>query len=104
MVIDSLEKINPENRVIVRYKDLALNPKEELLKICQMAGINFEEDMLNYSNHVHHNIGGNPTRMRKNYVGIRYDDKWKTGLSKYELLIAGFFNKIIENRLQKVRD
>ena len=101
-MINFLNKINPENRITVRYNDLALNPEKELLRICKIAGIDFEENMLNYSAYIHHNIGGNPTRMRKKDASIKYDDRWKTGLSKYELLMAMFFNHLIEKKLQKV--
>jgi len=100
-MINFLNKINPENRITVRYNDLALNPEKELLRICKIAGIDFEENMLNYSAYIHHNIGGNPTRMRKKDASIKYDDRWKTGLSRYELLMAMFFNHLIEKKLQK---
>lgn len=91
-----------KTRLIVRYKDLALNPEKELLRICKIAGIDFEENMLDYLAYIHHNIGGNPTRMRKKDASIKYDDRWKTGLSRYELLMAMFFNHLIEKKLQKV--
>jgi len=40
--------------------------------------------------------------MRKKDASIKYDDQWKTGLSRYELLMAMFFNHLIEKKLQKV--
>ncbi len=103
-MIKFFKKLSLGDKVIVSYKDFTLNPETELLKICQTLGADLEQGMLNYSAHEHHNIGGNPTRMCKKNISIRYDDQWKTGLSRYELLLAKFFNKIITIKLEKLID
>jgi hypothetical protein len=63
---DKFSKKNPPSlMVVMNYKYLALNPEEELTKACRMIGVNFEDGMLNYYRFTRHNIGGNPTRMKK---------------------------------------
>ncbi len=45
-----MSKKAPKQLFFLRYEDLIVHPKEELLKICDFLDFPFDEDMLNYHN------------------------------------------------------
>lgn len=99
-ILKFLMKISFKNAIIVRYKDLALNPEKELTRICSFIGVPFERNMLEFGKIQHHNLGGNPMRINKKQTKeIKYDDAWKFQLSKYELLIGNFWDNLLNKRL-----
>ena len=87
--IIKLLSYNSWDVMLVKYEDLSLDLKRELRRICAFIGVEYEDSMLNFSEVLHHNIGGNPTRMFKSNK-IKYDDGWKRGLTKFEKFIADY--------------
>jgi hypothetical protein len=67
---NSLKKIREDQKLIVRYEDLVLNPTDELSRICGFLGVAFNTEMMNYhaETYAHH------------YEPASFD-KWK-GLNK----------------------
>ena len=43
----------------VRYEELASDPERAVRRLCAVAGLDFEPDMLAYERHEHHPLGGN---------------------------------------------
>lgn len=88
--------ISPYHILQIKYEDLANNPSENLKKICNFLGIQFEENMLNFTSFVHHVANGNDMRFNKSSV-IRLDLSWKQKLSldqkRYFEKIAGKLNR-----------
>lgn len=85
-----IEQHVPEaDRLLVRYEDLATEPRNELERICQFIGIPFEESMLNFKRKVHHNVNGNDMRFG-DASEIRLDTSWTQKLSGDE---AAYFNR-----------
>jgi hypothetical protein len=85
-----LDKYIPaSNMLVVRYEDLVLNAQDELNKICKWADIEFDEQMLNFSEAPHHNINGNDIRFIKTSKLI-LDEKWRKNLSKEDI---DYFNE-----------
>ena len=57
--------VSEEHMFHVRYEDLDSNSTEELTRICDFLGIQFEESMLDYASHVHHITNVNNMRFRE---------------------------------------
>lgn len=93
-----LFRIPEDNRIFVRYEDLASNPERELKRICRYLNLSFRNEMLEFSDKPYHIIGGNRMRFRKNQV-IKLDEKWHQELTYKEKkvcsLIAGVLNKVL---------
>ena len=62
------------------YDQLVNNPDRILKNIMNWIGLTFEEDQLNWTDHEHHNIGGNRMRRVKNNR-INPDYIWRENLS-----------------------
>lgn len=81
--------------VLVKYGDLANNPKSELKRILSVVGLSFEKEMLSFRNNIQHQIGGNRMRLRSSEE-IREDTEWKEALSYSQKVIlfalAGWMN------------
>jgi hypothetical protein len=54
-----LRNFSDERKLEVRYEKLASNPLETTKEICAFLGLNFEQGMLQYWRHDHHDISGN---------------------------------------------
>jgi hypothetical protein len=55
--------VAPEHRMLMRYEDLALNPEENLRKLCDWLEVEFDPQMLDFSKELpSHAAGGNPRR------------------------------------------
>jgi len=90
-------KFIPASHILhIKYEDLAIDPKKTLNIICKFLGINFEENMLNFTNFIHHVANGNDMRFNKNSK-IKLDVSWKEKLSseqkRYFENIAGGLNR-----------
>ena len=64
----------------VRYEALCLRPREVIEEILDWLGLPFEEKMLDWAGHEHHNFAGNPMRYSENST-ISIDTEWKKKLS-----------------------
>jgi len=66
--------------VPVRYEDLTANPRAELRRVLEAVGLPWEESMLRYREHPHHNIEGNRMRLETD-SNIRADNEHLQALS-----------------------
>ncbi|MFH1767048.1 MAG: sulfotransferase, partial [Patescibacteria group bacterium] len=95
----SLFKDNVDEKSIihVQYETIAISPRDELKRICNFLGIDFEEAMLNYAAKPNHTTNGNDkVRFRKSSE-IKLDTSWCEHLSdedqRYFESRAGQLNK-----------
>lgn len=74
--------------ITVRYEDLARQPEQELRRICERFGLEFESAMSRPSTVDIHNISGNQWRFeRKEQVPIRVDEKWRRKLTRIDRIL-----------------
>lgn len=80
-----LEKqVRDDDRLILRYEDLAANSQEVGKQLCNFLRIQFEEKMLDLDASVRHMVNGNDTRFAAS-KGIQLDERWKNELSGDDL-------------------
>lgn len=65
--------------VLVRYEDLTADPVTELRRVLGAVGLPWEESILRYREHTHHNIEGNRMRMATDSA-IRADNEYLRAL------------------------
>ena len=70
----------------VRYEDLATSPQQTVGGIMNWLDLPFEPSRLNWTQFVHHNVGGNPIRFVRQRE-IRLDTSWRTELSIHQKLL-----------------
>jgi hypothetical protein len=46
-------------KIIVRYEELAVSPAEVTRRLCDFVGLDYRPDMLEFTRHEHHPLGGN---------------------------------------------
>ncbi len=99
------KRLPKEDRILVRYEDLARHPVTTLIKICQFIGVPYDAGMIAFRSRIGHNVGGNRMRFDK-ATEIRVDDSWKTGLSARDtaifLLIGGPLNLLLSRSASKL--
>ncbi len=82
----------------VCYEDLCRCPEQELMRICNVIGVDYQPAMLEFRNDVH-NLGGNAMRFRANERDIRLDEKWRREMKAEDLRtferVAGNLNKVL---------
>jgi hypothetical protein len=86
----------------VGYEELALFPDITLTKICEWAGIDFDDKMLNPANSKSHIIAGNIVRADKQKRSkIIYDARWLTAFKPvfWAFFFMPFFNKFNKKRV-----
>lgn len=77
--------VNRKPHRVVKYEDLAARPVETISDIMQWLELDLEPSQINWTEHKHHNIGGN--RMRYGgQSGIRVDTTWKSNMGLFEKL------------------
>lgn len=108
------EKFPAEKKMVVRYEELATNPQAVLERVCQLLGIEFTPEMIEYWRHDHHHIVGSRgtnalifkyrgqqlhqgvREVHGSYyqdtdLGIKFDLRWQKEFSPDQLEV---FNKI----------
>lgn len=79
----------------IRYEELCRSPERTLKTICGFLGLDYA-DMLSFKSCIHHNIGGNRMRLRREECIIE-DMRWRKELSEEDLSafdqIAGDLNR-----------
>lgn len=68
----------------VRYEDLAADAAQELHRLCEFIGIEYESGMLEFRSRRHHLVNGNDMRLGGSST-IRLDEAWKERLSDVDL-------------------
>lgn len=100
----------PDDRIVINYEDLAVNPIQVIESVCSFLQIEFEPRMLEFNERAHHLIGGNhgliiqndhaklpaverliqyktPEKTVEYYRslnGFRLDERWRTELTEAE--------------------
>jgi len=90
------QHVSPEHVLLIKYEDLTSNPRNELLKICNFAGLEFEERMLDFKSKIHHLAAGSDMRFNDSSI-IKTDLKWKQKLPQDDYIyfekMAGSLNR-----------
>lgn len=85
-----------QHKIRVKYENLVANPAQELRRICEFVGLEFEENMLDFGSKEHHIVAGNNMRFRKSSA-IYADFAWQRELTeadrKYFMQRAGKLNR-----------
>jgi hypothetical protein len=71
-----LNLISRHDHVLLRYDRLVANPKQELLRLLDFIGLEFELQQLNWAGRIKHNISGNGMRF-SNRGELRQDESWR---------------------------
>jgi hypothetical protein len=66
--------------IAVRYEKLVSEPAIQIARILRRAGLEFEEEQLDWARRTKHNIGGNRMRFSPGRQ-LREDTSWRDGLS-----------------------
>jgi len=85
-----MKSIPSQNKRRLRYEDLCDNPERELIDLCQFLDLPFENQMLDFSIRIVHNIPGNPMLFKRTDKIVK-DERWKSESSQCDLDI---FDKI----------
>lgn len=90
--------IPKDQKLILKYEDLCLDPEAQLRRICDFVGVPFDEHTLKLSKTEKHNVGGSPHRFNKTETKVILDERWKQGLTPQEQEAfnwsAGFVNRL----------
>ncbi len=91
------------NKLTVYYESLCRDPENEMRRICQFIGIQFEQDCVELVKHGKHNICGNPMRFRTDERQIRLDESWISELTdqqktRFRQSAAGIINRMLGYR------
>ncbi len=76
---------NNSSYSLVRYEDFMSNPKSTIKKIIGELGLTSTVSYINGSTiklNIDHTVSGNPMRFKNGNVALKYDERWKTGLSE----------------------
>ena len=77
-------KLPLEDIIMIRYKDLAVNTRSTIEKICNFIEVDFDDSVYGFMEHEHHILGNN--KMRKSRSSeIFFDEKWKKSLTDKQL-------------------
>jgi hypothetical protein len=70
---------------VVRYEDLATSPVENVRRLTEGLGLQFEPEQMNWAtqNRERHDCGGNRMRFNGDNT-IRISESWKTGLTRLQ--------------------
>lgn len=85
------KKRYPNKTIFLRYEDFCKDPEWAIKKILNKVNLNFEPEMLKFREKIHHQVDGNPLRLKKGNQEIKEDLAWKEELP--------FGDKVIFNTL-----
>lgn len=71
-----IKKRNKAKSVFIKYEDFCKNPQKSLELVLHKIDLNFESEMLNFRDKIHHQVGGNHLRFSKDKE-IKLDSAWK---------------------------
>ena len=89
----------PEQRISISYEKLAVEPYDEIRRLCDFLQIEFQPEMLNYWGFDHHIVGGNfGTRSLifryRNEADIKNGEVWTKKLEKLADRRKGYYEKM----------
>ena len=79
-----LERLPDTSLIRVRYEDLCSNAENELRRISEFVGLEYEDGMRDFASNVHHIANGNDMRYQTSSE-IRYDERWRQEMSEQDL-------------------
>ena len=96
-----IKKRNNVENIFVKYEDFCKNPEKILRRILKKLNLEFEPEMLNFRDKIHHQIEGNRLRFSKSKK-IRVDNSWKKEMPILDRLkfnfLFGWLNLIYKLR------
>ena len=104
--INLFQLLRNREHVVVEYEQLARDPEKLLRQLMHRLGLEFEPELLNWAEHVHHNVGSAKSVLRKTKgSSIRADNAWYNTIPKYRQVVINFLSwpGRILNRIKKRR-
>ncbi len=80
--------------IIVNYREYTQHPENVRQAIANYLNIKIDNSTINIDTKTYHLVAGNPMRYKGNLI-IRYDNKWKQGLTKEQI-------QIIDNNIYRL--
>ena len=77
--------IHDNDLLHVKYEDICSNPQQELTRICEYLGVEFEAGMLHRPEIDIHDLGGSPSKLDAGRRQIRLDTRYVGAFSDAEL-------------------
>lgn len=78
--------VRPEDRMVVRYEEMATNTGAMLDQLCAFMGVSYEDGMQRLDSGLRHVVNGNQgTKQNSRRLGIRLDEAWRDNLSATDL-------------------
>lgn len=74
-----------DNYLLIKYEDLCNDPNTTLNRILNRVDLTFIEEQLDFSNRIHHNVGGNRMRGLTDQK-IELDKSYRSGISRFRWL------------------
>ena len=101
-----LNLISRHDHVLLRYDRLVASPKQELLRLLDFIGLEFEPGQLNWAGRIKHNISGNGMRF-SDRGELRQDESWRDILSprllaRIDAAIVGLEARIAGDEYRRV--
>ena len=94
---ENIHGCNPDRYLRLRYEDLIANPKSELERIMEMAGLSNRNLGFIDGTTVHlastHTVSGNPNRFQTGAIKLRCDEEWKHAMSKVQRNTVTFLTR-----------
>jgi hypothetical protein len=82
----ALRRANPERSLLLRYEDLAADPRAEVERILRMVGEDPAGAAFLSELRVHlratHTVSGNPVRLHSGELEIAADEEWRTAMPR----------------------
>jgi len=80
---------------IMKYEDLCREPEREIKRLCRFIGIDFESEMMNPAEKIHHFIHSSTSAYMKNLNTLVVDERWRHELRKEDIdKIESVINKV----------
>jgi hypothetical protein len=77
--------VRPQDRLVVRYEEMATNTEYMLNSLCDFMGIAYEDGMQRLDSGFRHVVNGNQGTKNNSRLGIRLDEAWRDNLSATDL-------------------
>lgn len=82
-VLNVVEQLSPTDVAFVSYDELCADTEKVLRTLDSQFGLGFskDHDVSRFTPSAHHTIQGNPMRLKKGDLKVRYDQRWKQRLT-----------------------
>lgn len=77
--------VDPTDRMVVRYEDLATQTDQMLKRLCMFLGIAYEDGSQHLNSGYRHVVNGNQGTKSNQRLGVRLDEAWREKLSARDL-------------------